>query len=109
MSDHGDAIQNRGPVVLAVTTAMLVASSIFVILRLVSRAGIVRRILWDDYFIILAWVCACIPCGCDYPVVADRPQLIGFVFSFSICWGTSGIGTSRSRCEAGVAVVAQEV
>lgn len=33
------------------------------------------------------------PCGCDYPVVADRPQLIGFVFSFSICWGTSvGLG-----------------
>lgn len=56
MADHSDAFPNRGPVVLAVTTALLVASSVFVVLRLVSRIGIVKRISWDDYFIILAWV-----------------------------------------------------
>ena len=61
MADHSDASQNRGPVVLAVTTALLVASSVFVILRLVSRIGVVRKISWDDYFIILAWVRARIP------------------------------------------------
>ncbi|KAI9880983.1 MAG: hypothetical protein M1830_009477 [Pleopsidium flavum] len=74
-----DAVQNRGPVVLAVTTALLVASSIFVILRLVSRIGIVRRISWDDYFIVLAW-------------------LIAFGFSFSICWGTS-VGLGRHEVD----------
>ena len=50
-------MQNRGPVVLAVTIALLAASTTAVFLRLVSRIGIVRRVLWDDYFIILAWVC----------------------------------------------------
>lgn len=45
---------------LAVTTALLVASSVFVILRLISRIGILKRISWDDYFIILAWVRASI-------------------------------------------------
>ena len=57
MADPGsDTIQNRGAVVLAVTTALLVASSVFVVLRIISRMGIVKRISWDDYFIILAWV-----------------------------------------------------
>lgn len=60
MAGNGDAIQNRGPVVLAVTTALLVASSVFVVLRFISRIGIVKRISWDDYFILLAWVRASI-------------------------------------------------
>ena len=41
---------------LAVTTAMLVCSTVFVVLRLISRIGIVRRLGWDDRFMILAWV-----------------------------------------------------
>ena len=48
--------QNRGSVVLAVTIAHIVASTIFVVLRLISRVGIVRKVSRDDYFIILAWV-----------------------------------------------------
>ena len=48
--------ENRGPVVLAVTTVFLVVSSVFVLLRIISRAGVVRRVSWDDYFILLAWV-----------------------------------------------------
>lgn len=54
--DHVERTQNRGPPVLAVTTTMLVLSTIFVALRLVSRAGVVRKVSRDDYFIILAWV-----------------------------------------------------
>ena len=56
MLDHAEHTQNRGPPVLAVTTTFLVLSTIFVALRLVSRAGVVRKLSRDDYFIILAWV-----------------------------------------------------
>lgn len=56
MAEHAESTQNRGPVVLAVTTAMLVASTVFIALRLVSRAGVVRKVSQDDYFIVLAWV-----------------------------------------------------
>jgi hypothetical protein len=47
---------SRGPAVLIVTAIMLVMSTLFVLLRMVSKFGIVRRIYWDDYFMILAWV-----------------------------------------------------
>jgi hypothetical protein len=53
MSGH---VQDRGPVVLGVSVAMIVVSSVFVALRFVSRVGIVRRVGWDDYTILLAWV-----------------------------------------------------
>jgi hypothetical protein len=46
----------RGPAVLIVTAVMLVLSTLFVLLRMISRFGIVRRISWDDYFMVLAWV-----------------------------------------------------
>lgn len=55
MADGKD-VPNRGPAVLVVTAIMISLSSIFVALRLTSRFGIVRRVSWDDYFIILAWV-----------------------------------------------------
>lgn len=51
------AMQDRGPTVLAVVIAMLVVSTAFIALRLVSRFGIVKRVGSDDYAIILAWVC----------------------------------------------------
>ena len=41
---------------LAVTAAMLVASSCFVFLRITSRVAILRRLTYDDYFMMLAWV-----------------------------------------------------
>ncbi|TPX15789.1 uncharacterized protein E0L32_000123 [Thyridium curvatum] len=49
---------DRGPAVFAVTTATLVLATVFVAARLVCRIGIVRRVSWDDYFIILAWILA---------------------------------------------------
>ncbi|MCJ1283823.1 hypothetical protein MMC26_003154 [Xylographa opegraphella] len=68
------AVQDRGPVVLAVTVAFLGASTLFVALRLVSRIGIVKKVTLDDYLIVLAW-------------------FLAFGFSFSICWGVhNGLG-----------------
>ena len=49
-------MQNRGPPVLTVTIIMTCLSTIFVVLRLVSRAGIVKRVSNDDYSIMVAWV-----------------------------------------------------
>ena len=57
MADSAEALQNRGPAVLAVTIAVWVISTVFVVLRLISRAGVVKKVTWDDYFIVLAWVC----------------------------------------------------
>jgi len=45
--------------VLAVTIALLVASSFFIILRFISRIGIVKRVSADDYAIVVAWVSRC--------------------------------------------------
>lgn len=64
---------------LAVTTAMLVCSTVFVVLRLISRIGIVRRLGWDDHFMILAWCLA-------------------FGTSFAICYGTS-VGLGRHEVD----------
>jgi len=50
------AAQDRGPTVLAVVLALLVLSTAFIVLRLVSRFGVVKRVGNDDYAIILAWV-----------------------------------------------------
>lgn len=58
MASSAVHLENRGHVVLAVTTALLVVSTLFIVLRFVSRIGIVRRVSWDDYFIIGAWVSA---------------------------------------------------
>ncbi|KAI1081117.1 MFS general substrate transporter [Whalleya microplaca] len=49
---------DRGPSVFAVTTTTLVLSSCFVAARLVCRFGIVRKVSWDDYLIVAAWVLA---------------------------------------------------
>lgn len=56
MDEPDSIVENRGPVVLAVTTAFLVVSTASVALRLVSRIGVVRKVSKDDYFIVLAWV-----------------------------------------------------
>lgn len=98
MATQSTAIENRGPVVLAVTTALLVASSVVVFLRLISRGVIVRRVSWDDYFMVLAWVCA-YQNACNHrDAVADAVQLIAFGFCFSICWGTS-VGLGRHEVD----------
>ena len=56
MADPPPQIEDRGHVVLAVTIALLAASSFFIILRFISRIGIVKRVSADDYAIIVAWV-----------------------------------------------------
>lgn len=75
------AMQDRGPTVLAVVIALLCVSTGFIVLRLTSRMGVVKRVSNDDYAILVAW-------------------LIAFGFSFSICYGT-GVGLGRH--EANVA------
>ncbi|KAK5717488.1 hypothetical protein LTR17_016102 [Elasticomyces elasticus] len=55
---HGDFTQ-RAETVLAVTISMVVLSTIFVFFRLVSRAAIVKKFLWDDAFIVVAWLLGC--------------------------------------------------
>ncbi|MCJ1431924.1 hypothetical protein MMC27_001280 [Xylographa pallens] len=82
MTSPGTVVEDRGPVVLAVTIAFLGVSTLFVALRLVSRIGIVKRVTSDDYFIILAW-------------------LLAFSFSFSICWGVhNGLGHHETDISA---------
>ncbi|KAK0799917.1 hypothetical protein LTS02_007891 [Friedmanniomyces endolithicus] len=57
-SRHGD-FQGRSETVLAVTIAMTLLSTLFVFFRLVSRVAIVKKFLWDDGIIVVAWVIAC--------------------------------------------------
>ncbi|KAK3377849.1 major facilitator superfamily domain-containing protein [Podospora didyma] len=49
---------DRGPAVFAITTATSVLAVAFVAARLVSRAGIVRKVSLDDYMILLAMLIA---------------------------------------------------
>jgi hypothetical protein len=70
---------SRGPVVLAVTAATLACCTVFTLARLTSRFAIVKKPMWDDYFIILAW-------------------LLAFGTSFSICYGT-GFGLGRHEVD----------
>ncbi|KHN94011.1 L-fucose permease [Metarhizium album ARSEF 1941] len=73
VEDHAP-VRNRGPAVLAVTTATLALASVFVGARMVCRYFIVRRVSWDDRVMMVAW-------------------LIAFFLSFSICYGaTVGLG-----------------
>ncbi|KAF2840737.1 MFS monosaccharide transporter-like protein [Patellaria atrata CBS 101060] len=74
MESTDEGSESRQDVVLAVTIAFLACSTVFVTLRLISRFAIVRKVNWDDYFMIFAW-------------------LISFGLSFAICYGTSkGLG-----------------
>ncbi|KAI9801270.1 MAG: hypothetical protein M1833_002840 [Piccolia ochrophora] len=74
MAVDGDDVDSRGPAVLAVTVTTIAISTFFTLLRMVSRIAIVRKVSWDDYFLVLAWT-------------------IAFGLSFSICYGTSrGLG-----------------
>ena len=73
--------EDRSRVVLAVTAAVIACSTTFVFFRLVSRAGIVKKLLLDDYFILLAWA-------------------IAFGLSFAICYATQfGLGRHEQDIE----------
>ncbi|KAK4496304.1 hypothetical protein PRZ48_012284 [Zasmidium cellare] len=54
---HGN-FQGRSEAVLAVTIIMAVLCTVFVTFRMISRAAIVKKISWDDYFMALAWALA---------------------------------------------------
>lgn len=72
-TDYG-RFRGRSEAVLAVTIIMFLLSSIFVFLRTLSRAAIVKKLCVDDYFMMLAWT-------------------IALGLSFSICYGTAyGLG-----------------
>ncbi|KAI9831473.1 MAG: hypothetical protein M1819_005072 [Sarea resinae] len=82
MSGTGAHAANRGPAVIGVTTATIAAATIFVFLRLCSRAFIVKRISWDDYAILVAWI-------------------VCLGFSFVICYATSvGLGRHEKAVPA---------
>ena len=67
-------VQSRAPVTLTVTIVTLVACTIFVFFRLLTRTWIVRKIQIEDWFILAAW-------------------LVAVGFSVSICIGTAyGLG-----------------
>ncbi|EKG21585.1 Major facilitator superfamily [Macrophomina phaseolina MS6] len=78
-SDGDGDYESRGPIVLAVSIAMIVCSTVFLTARLASRIGIVKKIGWDDYFMTLAWVLA-------------------FGLSFAICYGVKyGLGEHEAN------------
>lgn len=52
---HNQDVPDRGPAVFIVTIVTICLSTLFVAARMVSRIGIVRRVGWDDYIIVLAW------------------------------------------------------
>jgi len=51
-------LKGRSPAVLAVTITMCCLSSVFVLFRMISRAAIVKKVSWDDYFMGVAWILA---------------------------------------------------
>ncbi len=54
------ATNPRGVTIIAVLWTMMALSGTFLSLRLYSKLTRSRSLWWDDYFIIVAWVCQ--PC-----------------------------------------------
>lgn len=52
------SVPDRGLAVFAVTVTTLVVGTFFFVARIVCRTLIVRRVSWDDYFMIIAWFLA---------------------------------------------------
>jgi hypothetical protein len=61
MTNYNDLLDSRSGVVFAVSLFSVIASFLFVILRMISKVAILRKTSWDDYFVILAWVSTCYP------------------------------------------------
>lgn len=55
-SSNIDAMTPRSEAVFGVTVAFFTCATLFVSLRIVSRACIVRKVTLDDYFMLFAWV-----------------------------------------------------
>jgi hypothetical protein len=70
VAELGSNIPDRRQSVLVVTSTTLVIATVFITARLVSRLAIVRKITWDDYFIVFGWVSfICMPP--DDPIQRD--------------------------------------
>ncbi|KAJ4407438.1 hypothetical protein N0V82_009928 [Gnomoniopsis sp. IMI 355080] len=52
------SVPDRGVAVFAVTVTTLVVGTFFFVARIICRTLIVRRVSWDDYFMVLAWLLA---------------------------------------------------
>ena len=91
--------ESRGPLVLAVTAAMFVCSTVFVALRLIARFWVVRRSGWDDYTIILAWVSDMLRYRGSSNDDTDMVlQVLALGTSIAICYGTS-VGLGRHEVD----------
>jgi hypothetical protein len=51
-------LNDRGPTVFAVTLAIIIVATVFLVLRLVSKWGVTRKANADDYVVIVGWVFA---------------------------------------------------
>lgn len=86
---------------LAVTTAMIACATVFVFFRMVSRIGIVRKVSWDDYFMILAWVRPILPPSqavVAYPYIVAAHRVWPVVLD--MLWDRLRTGPSSVGCPA---------
>lgn len=103
--DVGNNVPDRRQPVLVVTSTSLAIATIFVAPRLVSRIGIVKRVLWDDYLIVVGWVCPLFRIRvdeefpCVRPSAKNRPcYIIAFGLTFSAAYATSkGLGLHNAN------------
>jgi fucose permease len=56
-TNHND-FQGRAAPVLAVSVTLLALATVFVFMRMMSRAAIVKKVALDDYFMVIAWFIA---------------------------------------------------
>jgi fucose permease len=83
--------QSRRAFVGVLVTFIL--SSLFVLARLVSRFGIVKRHGWDDYTIIVAWVRESLFLRQKPRLMCLSIQFLAFGMSFAVAFGTfHGLG-----------------
>ncbi|KAK4156797.1 putative integral membrane protein [Chaetomidium leptoderma] len=57
------ATNPRGVTIVSVLWTMITLSGLFVGLRLYSKLTRIRRLWWDDYFIIVAWILLLVSCS----------------------------------------------
>ncbi|GAB7342180.1 hypothetical protein MBLNU457_g0434t1 [Dothideomycetes sp. NU457] len=79
MSNNVASMTSRSESVFAVTIAFFACATLFVFFRLLSRIWIVRKVMLDDWFILLAWI-------------------LTFGLCFSICYGTT-VGLGRHEVD----------
>src|SRR5688500_5597648 len=72
-------VGDRSTTVFAVTCAMLALATCFVILRLISKLGLVRKPTWDDAMIVLAWV----------RTTGGRSPCFASLIMCALCFGTA--------------------